>query len=129
MADDHPPRTSRVSGWLRAIRAKLAGLRERFLRRRDFLRQIRPETFRELAREMLELAGFAERLWPRDHAFQERLRRIQEEMAEVEKLTGRPEFRRLSEAQRLRLRESILKSREQLMETVQNAPTPTTYLQ
>lgn len=110
----------------------LAWLRTRWralLARRTATRQIAPETFRHMAAEVGELAGVAGRVGPQDQEFQARIRRIQAEMVELTILAGRPEFRDLPEEKRLALRQSLLDSRDQLLETMHEAPSPTSLLQ
>ncbi|THB68769.1 MAG: hypothetical protein D6E12_05865 [Desulfovibrio sp.] len=107
------------------FKAKLAAYREK----RKISRQIDPDSFRTLATELRELAELAERLWPRKHKFYAKIKRIQAEMEQLHTLASKPEFRRLSSQKRLKLRESLIQSREQLMETVQTAPSPTQTLQ
>lgn len=98
-------------------------------RRRKVAREIHPEAFRRLATELRELARVAQQLWPQENKFSERIRGIQSEMEQLDKLAAKPEFRRLSPEKRLQLRQSLIESREQLMETVQTAPSPTARLQ
>jgi hypothetical protein len=97
--------------------------------RRRFAREIDPESFRVLARELRELASVAERLWPRQPQFHSKIKRIQTDMEQLDRLTTRPEFKRLSAQKRMQLRKSLIQSRQQLMETVQTAPSPTATLQ
>lgn len=110
----------------------LAWLRAMLAQRRDKKRldkEINPESFRHLSLELRELASLAERLLPRDHEFYIKLKRIQSEMRQLEDLAAKPEFRRLSPEKRLELKKSLIQSRDQLMETVQTAPSPTDTLQ
>lgn len=97
--------------------------------RKRFAREIDPETFRTLARELRDLARIAERLWPRQHKFYAKIKRIQSEMEQLDRLASQPEFKRLSAQKRLQLRQSLMQSKEQLIETVQTAPSPTATLQ
>lgn len=90
---------------------------------------IDPQSFRQLAAELKELADAAGRLWPDEASFQERIRRIKSEMDQLDELTSRPEFRRLTRDRRQRLRESIIQSRDQLLQAVQAAPAPTDWKQ
>lgn len=123
----------RLRAWMRTrlcqmrhdLRRTLDALRER----RQLDRELTAESFRDLARELRELAGLCRALWPRQHAFQERIKRIMDEMEQLDRLAATPQFRRLSSQKRLEIRKSLLHSRNQLMETVQNAPAPTTTLQ
>ncbi len=100
-----------------------------FLERKRFAKEIDPESFRILAQELRELALVAERLWPVHHKFHTKIKRIQTEMEQLDRLASKPEFRRLSAQKRLQLRQSLIQSREQLIETVQTAPSPTATLQ
>ena len=111
-----------MKGWFKRL------LQEHRERKR-YAREIDPASFRRIARELWELARVAERLWPRQHKFHAKIKRIQTEMEQLDRLAGQPEFKRLSPQKRLELRESLIHSREQLMETVQTAPSPTETLQ
>lgn len=95
------------------------------LRRRRDTRDTQPGAFRDISRELRELAQVASRVWPQDAAFQERIRNIREEMDQLDVLTAKREFLMLSVQKRLELRESLLHSKMQLMDTVSTAPTPT----
>lgn len=97
--------------------------------RKKYAKEIDPESFKSLAGELKELAQAAERLWPRQHRYYSKIKRIQTEMEQLVELASKPEFKRLSVQKRLELRKSLIHSREQLMETVQTAPSPTTTLQ
>ena len=97
--------------------------------RKRMERSIHPEVFKEIAREMRELADIAERLWPRQHKHYAKIKRIQAEMDQLDRITAKPQFKRLSVKKRLQLKESLISSREQLIETVQSAPSPTSTLQ
>lgn len=68
-------------------------------------------------------------MWPKQHQFHAKIKRIQSEMEQLDRLASKPEFKRLSAQKRLQLRESLLQSKEQLIETVQTAPSPTATLQ
>ncbi|GFK94647.1 hypothetical protein NNJEOMEG_02494 [Fundidesulfovibrio magnetotacticus] len=88
-------------------------------------RDTAPAAFLDLSREMRELAEIAARVWPEEPAFQERVRGIREEMDQLDQLTAKPEFRMLPLKKRLELRESLIHSKTQLMDTVSTAPSPT----
>jgi hypothetical protein len=75
------------------------------------------------------LAEAASKLWHQEPEFQERVKRIRTEMAELEKLTSKPEFKRLSPQKRLELRRSLIQSKAQLLESMHAAPSPTSTLQ
>lgn len=97
--------------------------------RRRLGRDIAPESFRELAKELTDLADVAEKLWPAKPKLQEKIGKIRSEMAQLDRLAAKPEFRKLSIERRTALRKSLMHSRDQLMETVQTAPSPTDRLQ
>lgn len=92
-------------------------------------REIHPQAFKAMAHEIKELVAMAGLFGPVEDEFQAKLKRIKAEMDQLHSLAGRPEFRRLSRKRRLLLRRSLLQSREHLLQTVQNVPTPTSRLQ
>jgi hypothetical protein len=105
--------------WLRAKWRALAAWRR-------MARDIHPDTFRSMAGELVDLAELASKVRPEEQAFQLKARRIRQEMAELARMTERPEFRMLPSKKRLELRESLLSSREQLLQTLSDAPVATT---
>ncbi len=92
-------------------------------------REINPQAFKEMAHEIKELVVMAGLFGPVEDEFLAKLKRIKAEMDQLHSLAGRPEFRRLSRKRRLLLRRSLLRSREHLLQTVQNVPAPTDRLQ
>lgn len=101
------------------------GIQKVFSQRRMH-RETNPKAFRDLSRELRELAEVASRVWPDQKSFQNRINNIREEMDQLDELTSKPEFRLLPLKKRLELRESLLHSKTQLMDTVSTAPPPTT---
>lgn len=97
----------------------------RFARRRRQTVETDVRSFRDLARELRELAAIAARVWPDEPEFQGRIRKIRAEMDQLDDLTTRPEFSRLPLKKRVELRESLLVSKTRLMDTVSTAPPPT----
>lgn len=95
------------------------------LKRHSLARETDPKAFQDLSREVRELAEIAARVWPREPSFQQKVHNIREEMDQLDELTAKPEFRRLSLSKRAQLRESLLQSKTQLMDTVSTAPPPT----
>lgn len=91
--------------------------------------ELAPRSFRHMAREIGELAELASRLGPQDEAFQTSLRALRDEMDHLGRLTGLPEFRRLSLEKRQELRDSLVHSRGKLLETVRSAPPASDRLQ
>jgi len=82
-----------------------------------------------MASELVDLAELASKIRPDEQAFQLKTRRIRQEMQELTRMTKRPEFRMLPSKKRLELRESLLTSREQLLQTLSDAPVATTIRQ
>ncbi|MCK9240782.1 hypothetical protein [Desulfocurvus sp.] len=110
----------------------LTRLRERWRQwseARRLARDIDPAVFLAMAGELREIALAASKLWQDDPSFSARARRILEEMDQLERIAQRPEFRRLSPQKRLELRRSLILSRDQLLETMQASPPPTTTIQ
>ncbi|NJB67601.1 putative nuclease with TOPRIM domain [Desulfobaculum xiamenense] len=99
------------------------------LNARRMARDIDPRSFLELSAELLDLVDAASKLWHNEPRFQERIRRLREEMEQLESLASKPEFKRLSPQKRLELRESLISSRDQLLESMHSAPSPTTTIQ
>uniref|UniRef100_I2PXW7 Uncharacterized protein n=1 Tax=Desulfovibrio sp. U5L TaxID=596152 RepID=I2PXW7_9BACT len=104
------------------LRTKMQCLAEQ----RRLAKEIHPETFRNMAAELAELADLASKARPEEQAFLIKARRIRKEMLELERMTTRPEFRMLPSKKRQELRESLLSSREQLLKTLSDAPVVTT---
>ena len=107
------------------IKAKWRVYRER----RRISRELGQKNFLKLSGELLELADTASKLWPQEPNFQAGITRLKDEMRQFERLAAKPEFRRLSRKKRLELRRSLIQSKQQLLETVHSAPSPTTLLQ
>ncbi len=78
-----------------------------------------------MAGELAELAELASKVRPEEQAFLLKVRRIRQEMLDLERMTSRPEFRLLPSKKRLELRENLLSSREQLLKNLSEAPVVT----
>lgn len=96
---------------------------------RKIEKQINPREFKEMAEDIRELAVLASQLSPKSKDIQKLIRNVLIEMDRLSDLTGRPEFRKLSTGKRLLLRQGLLDSREQLLDTIESAPSPTDTLQ
>lgn len=96
---------------------------------RKLARQIQPRNFKEMAREIRDLALLASQLSPRGKDIQKLIRNILTEMDRLSELADRPEFRKLSTGKKLLLRQGLIESREQLLESIESAPSPTQTLQ
>lgn len=96
---------------------------------RKIAEQIDPHNFKMMAQEIRDLAILASQLSPRSNDIQTLIRNVVTEMERLSELADRPEFRRLSTGKRLMLRQGLLESREQLLESIESAPSPTATLQ
>jgi predicted nuclease with TOPRIM domain len=90
---------------------------------RSVARQTDPKTLLELSHEVRALAEAVNRFWVDEPQFRDRLRKVEQEMQILEEIIRRPNFRLVSSEKRLQLRESLLESREHLLEAVKEAPT------
>ena len=96
---------------------------------RKLAQQVDPHNFKRLAHEIRDLAILASQLNPRDRDIRELIRNVLVEMDRLSDLTERPEFKRLSTGKRLLLKQGLKESREQLLESIESAPSPTETLQ
>ncbi len=90
---------------------------------RNVAKQTDPTALRDLSREVRALAEAVDRFWVDEPKFRDRLRKIDQEMQILEEIIQRPNFRLVSPEKRLQLRESLIESREHLLEAVKEAPT------
>lgn len=102
---------------------------ETFKAQRKLAKQIDPRNFKQLALEIRDLAVLASQLSPRGKDIQKLIRNVLVEMERLSELADRPEFRKLSTGKKLLLRQGLLESREQLLESIESAPSPTDTLQ
>ncbi|QGY40808.1 hypothetical protein GM415_11960 [Pseudodesulfovibrio cashew] len=102
---------------------------EAFRAQRKLARQIQPKNFKRMAEEIRDLAVLASQLSPRGKEIQQLIRNVIIEMDRLRELADRPEFRRLSTGKKLLLRQGLQESREQLLESIESAPSPTDRLQ
>jgi hypothetical protein len=92
-------------------------------------REIDPRAIKQMAQEIRDLAMLAAQLGPRGKEIRALIRNILTEMERLSELANRPEFRRLSPGKRILLRQGLLESREQLLESIESTPSPTETLQ
>ena len=108
-------------------------IRKRWESRRAYkrlLRDVDPRAIRELALEIRELARTAEQVCTGNEPERmDRIRNIQKDMDRLDGLTAQSEFKHLSTGKRLLLRQSLLQSRDQLVESLHHAPTATEIIQ
>lgn len=102
---------------------------EAFQAQRKLAKQIQPKNFKQMAQEIRNLAVLASQLSPRGEDMQKLIRSVLTEMDRLTDLADRPEFRKLSTGKKLLLRQGLLESKEQLLESIESAPSPTERLQ
>lgn len=99
------------------------------LQRQKQKRQIHVREFRRLAKEMTYLTEIALKINPGKAHTMEKLHKIRKEMDKLSELVDSRDFTKIHPSARLELRENLLTSREQLVETIHQAPPPTSTLQ
>lgn len=99
------------------------------LQRLQKKRQVRACEFRKIAEEVAYLSEIAIRINPEQNQAMERLGRIKDEMSSLTKLVDSSDFIKIPQETKLELRQSLLASREQLVDTIHQAPPPTDMVQ
>ncbi len=102
---------------------------QKLLQKHKQKRQIHAREFRRMTSEITYLAEIAAKINPEHHQAMERLHKIRKEMNKLSRLVDSRDFSKIPPSARLELRQSLLSSREQLVETINHAPTPTDTLQ
>lgn len=102
---------------------------EEFKAQRKLARQVDPYEFKKAAREIRDLAVLAAQLNHRERDIQKLIRDVLIEMDRLTEMADRPEFKRLSTGKRLLLRQGLTESRDQLLESIESAPSPTQTIQ
>lgn len=102
---------------------------EDFKAHRKLAREVDPRNFKRMAQEIRDLAILASQLSPRSTDIQSLIRNVVSEMERLSEMADRPEFRKLSTGKKLMLRQGLLESRDQLLESIESAPSPTETLQ
>lgn len=97
--------------------------------RRQLAREVDPRNFKRMAHEIRDLAILASQLSPRSKDIRSLIRNVVTEMDRLSEMADRPEFRRLSTGKKIMLRQGLIESREQLLESIESAPSPTETLQ
>ncbi|MGE4293052.1 MAG: hypothetical protein AB7E32_12685 [Desulfovibrio sp.] len=97
--------------------------------RRRLQRQIQPRVFLDMADELRSLALCAAQACPGEASVQAVIRDIHQEAEKLVRIAGEPTFLRMSAQERLQLRQGLLHSKRQLLESIQSAPSPTRLLQ
>lgn len=109
-------------GW---IKDKIEG----FKAQRKLAKQIQPKNFKRLAQEIRDLAVLASHLNPQGKDIRKLIRNVLTEMDRLSELADRPEFRKLSTGKKILLRQGLQESREQLLDSIESAPSPTQTIQ
>jgi len=102
---------------------------ESFQAQQKLAKEIQPKKIKELALEIRDLAILAAQLNPKGKDIQKLIRNVLTEMDRLSELTERTEFRKLSTGKKILLRQGLKESKEQLLETIESAPSPTNTLQ
>ena len=113
---------------------RLTALWNAFREKRRLSRELSPQAFRSLVREMRELLAMAQTSGlngrePDGSTFQSVLERIGDDLEQLDRLAAAPEFRALPTTKRMELRAGLLASRQRLLQGIQGAPVPTNRLQ
>lgn len=102
---------------------------EAFKAQRKLARQTDPRNFKRMAVEIRDLALLASQLNPKERDIHKLIRSVIVEMERLAELADRPEFRKLSTGKKLLLRQGLKESRDQLLESIESAPSPTQAIQ
>lgn len=97
--------------------------------RRQLQRQIEPCVFLDMTAELRTLALSAAQACPGEASVQNVIRTIHQEAEKLAQIASEPTFRRIPSKERLMLRQGLLQSKRQLLESIQAAPAPTHLLQ
>ncbi len=92
-------------------------------------REIAPESFTLLTKEILELAQLVEKIRPGDHDLGIKLARLELEIKHLQALVGKRSFKKLSCEKRMELKKNLIFSRQQLLEAMGAASPPTERIQ
>lgn len=96
---------------------------------RKLIKEVDPKNFQRMAVEIRELAELAAQVCPYTEDIRDQIVNIQKEMDRLSNMVGKPEFRRLSTGKRLLLRQGLEQSKEQLLQAIESAPSPTEVIQ
>lgn len=101
----------------------------RFRARRRARRALAPENLRVLTQDVKEIALLSGMVWSHDQGLQDRVRKICQDMDQLNRLLDKSSFKRLPEDKKRELHSSLLVSREELLKGLQSAPCPTDKIQ
>lgn len=114
---------------MRAIFSRLAELWREFRKRRRYAGAIAPKNIGNMAQELAHLAELARCHAHLSEAEARQLHNLREEMRHLMLLVEKPEFCRLSADRRLALHQSLQRSQEKLLDSIQSTHAPTARIQ
>lgn len=109
--------------------SSIARLWEELCKRRRYASQIAPTCIGSMALELARLAEQAQVHVTLSSAEAVHLQMLGDEMRQLNGMTERPEFCRLSADRRLALYDSLQRSREKLLASIQSTQAPTARMQ
>ena len=98
-------------------------------KRRRYASLIAPGNIGSMAQELAHLADMAQRNAHLSHSEARHLHNLGEEMRQLCQMTEKPEFCRLSADRRLALYDSLMRSQEKLLTSIQSTQAPTARMQ
>lgn len=114
---------------MRRIFSGIARLWQEFRKRRQYAKQIAPDTIARMAHELAHLATLACCHTEVSPPESRRLQALCQEMQQLALMTEQPEFCRLSADRRLALHDSLCRSQEKLLASIQSTHAPTARIQ
>ena len=114
---------------MRNIFSGIARLWREFRKRRQYAKQIAPENIARMAQELAHLADLACCHAEISEPESRHLQALRQEMQQLADMTGRPEFCRLSADRRMALHDSLCRSQEKLLTSIQSTHAPTARIQ
>lgn len=99
------------------------------LKRHEQKKQVNVHEFRKIITEVTHLSEIAIEIGSEHNQTMERLKKIRRETNKLSRLVENRKFTKIPHSARLELRKSLLTSREQLVEMINNVPTLTNTLQ
>ncbi len=88
-----------------------------------------PAQFKRLSQDIRDLANVIAKLWLSNQQFQIKIKRIKQEMDQLDRLLENKSFSSLSREKKEELRRSLLVSKKELLKCIQEAPCPTKRVQ
>ena len=101
----------------------------KFFKKDKTPRELSSEQFKKLAHEIRELALLIGKIWITNDEFQKRIKKIQKEMDQLDKILDKKSFSILSKEKKEELKKSLIISKRELLKCIQEAPCPTKRMQ